>query len=1157
MWIVRLALRRPYTFVVMAMVITLLGLVAILRMPTDIFPEVDIPVISVIWQYPGMSPGEMEGRVVRLYEGILTTTVNNIEHIESQALNGVSVTRVYFQPGAKIEEATAQVTAISQTALRLMPPGSNPPLILRYSASTVPILQLSMGSNTLSEQQLFDISAQFLRTELATVQGAMIPWPYGGKQRQIVVDLEPDKLYSYGLSAADVSNAINVQNLILPSGTAKMGNQEYYVRLNSSPEVVDEINDLPIKTVNGTTIYIRDVAHVSDKYMPQTNLVHAEGKKGALVSIYKLGNSSTLDIVKRIREALPTIYPRLPNFKELQITPLFDQSVFVRASITGVVKEAGIAAGLTGLMILLFLGSWRSTLIICISIPLSILVSIIMLWLLGQTLNVMTLGGMALAVGILVDDATVEIENIHRNLHQRKRLVQAILDGAQQIAVPAFVSTLCICIVFVPVIFITGPAKSLFTPLAMAVVFAMMTSYFLSRTLVPTMVHYLLESEVELYGGVEQQGLQHVHADLNRHVGFGTSLAWALRMLAIIVLAIGLAIVAFAVMPHAARDQVRGYLPGWATGFPAAFHNDPMHTILSVTTWIAFMVLIAAVVYEIFQNNWIWRTHQAFNRQFEKFRRFYGGFLALALHHRWITASITAIFVVGSCFLFPLIGKDFFPSVDAGQIRLHVRAPAGTRLEESERYFARVEAYLREQIPANEISTMLDNIGIPNSGINLSLSDGSQISPADGEILIALGEEHHSTSEYVKKLRKSLPKAFPGLTFYFAPSDIATQVLNFGLPAPIDVQILGPKSAVEANLKVAEQLRGEIAGVPGAVDVHLHQVSNTPDIRVSVDRAKADQMGLTQKDVANDLIVSLSSSGQLAPNYWLDPAKGVQYVVAVMTPQYKIDSMTALQNTPVITPGVQDPQLLGNLADIKRGRSATNITHYNIAPTFDVQANVQGSDLGSVSKHIEQIVDRIRPSLTPGTKIVLRGQVESMNSSFQGLAVGIIGAVILVYLLMAVNFQSWLDPLIILMALPAAIAGILWMLFSTQTTISVPSLMGSIMTIGVATANSILMITFANDQRKERGMNAHDAALAAGMTRLRPVVMTALAMIIGMLPMSLGMGEGGEQNAPLGRAVIGGLSVATFATLFFVPLVYSVLRTRMPAEVVEPELKEA
>ena len=1155
MWIVRLALRRPYTFVVMAMAIILLGLVAILRMPTDIFPEVDIPVISVIWQYPGMSPGEMEGRIVRLYEGILTTTVNNIEHIESQALNGVSVTRVYFQPNAKIEEATAQVTAISQTALRQMPPGSVPPLILRYSASTVPILQLSMSSDTLSEQQLFDISAQFFRTELATVQGAMIPWPYGGKQRQIMVDLEPDKLYSFGLSAADVSNAVNVQNLILPSGTAKIGTQELYVRLNSSPEVVDQINDLPIKTVNGTTVYIKDVAHVSDKYLPQTNLVHAEGKKGALISIYKLGNASTLDIVKRVRAALPTVLPRLPHFEELKITPLFDQSVFVRASISGVVKEAGIAAGLTGLMILLFLGSWRSTLIICISIPLSILVSIIMLWVLGQTLNVMTLGGMALAVGILVDDATVEIENIHRNLHQRKRLVQAILDGAQQIAVPAFVSTLCICIVFIPVAFITGPAKSLFTPLAMAVVFAMMTSYFLSRTLVPTMVHYLLESEVAIYGGVEQKGFQHSHLDPNRHVGFGDSFRWALKAMAFGAVALVALAGVFWFLPADAKSIIHEYLPDTFTGFPKEYHDDPMHALLTLATVIAFILLTMAVAYEIFQNNWIWRTHQAFNRQFEKFRNFYGGFLALALEHRFVTVAITTVFVVGSCFLFPHIGRDFFPSVDAGQIRLHVRAPAGTRLEESERYFAKVEAFLKTQIPPGEITTMLDNIGIPNSGINLSLSDGSQISPADGEILIALSEDHHSTAGYIKALRKELPKNFPGLMFYFAPSDIATQVLNFGLPSPIDVQIQGSKATEEQNLKIAEELRLKIAAVPGAADVHIHQVSKTPDLRVLVDRTKADQLGLTQRDVANDLLVSLSSSAQTSPNYWLDPKLGVQYSVAVMTPQYKINSLTALQNTPVIRPGVQDTQLLGNLADIERGKSATNVTHYNIRPTLDVQVNVQGSDLGAVSTQIQKIVDDIKPKLPKGTAITLRGQVESMNSSFQGLAIGIVGAVILVYLLMAVNFQSWLDPLIILMALPAAVSGILWMLFTTRTTISVPSLMGSIMTIGVATANSILMITFANDQRKERGLNAHDAALSAGMTRLRPVVMTALAMIIGMLPMSLGLGEGGEQNAPLGRAVIGGLSVATFATLFFVPLVYSLLRTKAPQEVLEPELQ--
>jgi multidrug efflux pump subunit AcrB len=1151
----------------MAMAIVLLGIVAILRMPTDIFPEVDIPVISVIWQYPGMSPDEMEGRIVRNYEGICTTTVNNIEHIESQALNGVSVTRLYFQPGAKIEEAEAQVAAISQTALRQMPPGIQPPLIMRYSASTVPILQLSLQSDTLPEQQLFDISAQFLRTELATVQGAMIPYPYGGKQRQVMVDLEPDKLFSFGLSAADVTSALVQQNLILPSGTAKIGSQEYYIRLNSSPELIEGMNDLPIKTVNGTVVYIKDVAHVSDKYLPQTNLVHAEGQKGALVWIYKLGNASTLDIVRRVRDALPKIYPRLPHYKELAIIPLFDQSVFVRASVTGVVKEAIIAAALTGLMILLFLGSWRSTLIICISIPLSILVSIIILWLLGQTLNVMTLGGMALAVGILVDDATVEIENIHRNLHQRKRLVQAILDGARQIAVPAFVSTLCICIVFVPVIFITGPAKSLFTPLAMAVVFAMLTSYLLSRTLVPTMVHFLLESEVSLYGGKEEHGHAHWHAEHSRHAGPVRSLAWAIKIWGL--LAVAAVVVGGLLwnMSPAWKEAATGTLPQWANPLALidAFHAGPVRVSVDVARVVIFGIVLTALVYYALQNNWIWRTHEAFNRLFERFRRFYGGFLVLALRFRGITTAIFVLFVIGSFFLYPFVGRDFFPTVDAGQLRLHVRAPAGTRLEESERYFAKVEEYIRKEvIPPSEITTMLDNIGIPNSGINLSLSDGSQISPADGEILIALKEDHHPTAGYMKKLREQLPERFPGVMFYFAPGDIATQVLNFGLPAPIDVQILGPKSNNDKDLQIAEDLRRQISGVPGAVDVHIHQVAKTPDIRVTVDRAKADQMGLSQQTVANSLLVSLASSGLTSPSYWLDPKRGVQYSVAVMTPQYKIDSMNALENTPIITPGVQDPQLLGNLAGTERGVSPSNVTHYNIQPTFDVQCNVQGSDLGSVSDHIQQIVDKVEHQknrdgseyLPPGSNIVIRGQSDSMNSSFQGLAVGIIGAVILVYLLMVVNFQSWLDPLIILMALPSAAGGILWMLYASRTTLSVPSLMGSIMCIGVATANSILMITFANDQRKEHGMNARDAALAAGLTRLRPVVMTALAMIIGMLPMSLGLGEGGEQNAPLGRAVIGGLSAATFATLFFVPVVYSALRTKDPHRVVEPELQE-
>ncbi|MDB5356938.1 MAG: mdtC 3 [Phycisphaerales bacterium] len=1069
MWIVRLALRRPYTFVVMAIAILLLGVYAILKMPTDMFPEVDIPVISVIWQYQGMSPEEMEGRIIRNYEGILSTTVNDIEHIESQSLYGEGVVRIYFQPGAKIQEATAQVTAISQSALRQMPPGITPPLILRYSASTVPIIQLSLGSNSLPEQQLFDITNNFIRNDLATVQGAMAPWPYGGKQRQVMVDLEPDKLYGLGVSPADVSATINNQNLIVPAGTAKIGTKEYSVRLNSSTNLVEDLNEMPIKSFGNSTVKIKDVAHVSDKYLPQTNMVHVDGKKGVLEPIYKLGNSSTLDIVKRVKSTLPSILARVPRSEELKVTPLFDQSIFVRAAVMGVVKEAAIAAGLTGLMILLFLGSWRSTLIICVSIPLSILVSLIVLWVMGDTLNVMTLGGMALAVGILVDDATVEIENIHRNLHQRKRLVQAILDGASQIAVPAFVSTLCICIVFVPVWFITGAAKSLFTPLALSVIFAMLTSYLLSRTLVPTLVHYLLESEVEMYGGKEQEGLKHTHGH---------------------------------------------------------------------------------------EKNWIWHVHEAFNRQFEKFRTFYGGFLAWALAHRVLVLGVFALFVAGSCLLFPMVGQDFFPSVDAGQIRLHVRGAPGTRLEESERNFARVEAYIRTQIPPNEIESVIDNIGIPNSGINMSLSDGSQISPADGEILISLKENHHPTPAYIKKLRKQLPGKFPELGFWFQAADIATQILNFGLPAPIDVQVLGPRANREKNLEIAEELRNEIAGIPGAADVHIHQVTKTPDLRVDVDRTMASQLGVSQQTAASDLLISLSSSGQISPNYWLDPQRGVQYTVSVMTPQYKVDSINALQNTPVMTSNGTS-QLLGNMSTISRGSSPTNITHWNIVPTLDIQANVQDTDLGSVAKGIDRKIEAITPKLPKGTTITVRGQVQSMRSSFGALAIGIIGAVILVYLLMVVNFQSWLDPMIILMALPGAIAGILWMLFASHTTISVPSLMGSIMCIGVATANSILMITFANDYRKDHDANAHDAALAAGLTRLRPVIMTALAMILGMLPMSLGLGEGGEQNAPLGRAVIGGLGVATFYTLFFVPLVYSALRKHPPHRPVEPELMEA
>ncbi len=1046
MWIVRLALRRPYTFVVMAMLIVLLGGVTISRMPTDIFPDIDIPVIAVVWNYAGLPPDEMDKRIVANYERGLTTTVNDIEHIESQSLAGIAVVKIFFQPGAKIEAATAQVTAISQTSLRQLPPGATPPLIIRYSASNVAILQASLGSETLTEQQVTDLGQNALRGSLAVVQGAQIPFPYGGKTRQVMVDLDLQKLAGYGLSPSDVSSAVNAQNLILPGGTAKIGPREYSVRVNGSPEIVADLNDLPIKTVNGTTVYIRDVAHVRDGFAPQASMVHADGKKGALLPILKAGSASTLDIVQRVRDALPGILATLP--KELSVTLLFDQSVFVRAAVSGVIKEAAIAAGLTGLMILLFLGSWRSTLIVVVSIPLSILVSIILLAALGQTLNVMTLGGMALAVGILVDDATVEIENIHRNIGQRKPIIRAILDGAEQIAVPAFVSTLCICIVFVPVAFISGAAKSLFVPLAMAVVFAMMTSYLLSRTLVPTMAHFLLAVEAE---------------------------------------------------QHAAGHKATG---------------------------------------------WFARLHDRFNAGFERMRATYGLVLAWTLAHRKFATLTTGAFVVLSMGLLPFTGRDFFPSVDAGQIKLHVRCPPGTRLEETEKVFERIEREIRGEIPAEEIATILDNLGIPVSGINLALGDPSMISAADGEILIALDPESHgSTPAYVKRLRARLTHAFPEVTFFFLAPDISTQVLNFGISAPIDVQIVGTRATYDQNLAIGRALRDRIAKIPGAVDVHVHQVIGTPELRVDVDRTVADQAGLSQREVATSLLVSLSSSGQAAPNFWLDSAKGVQYPLAVQTPQYRIDSVQALQGTPIGGSDPKDPGLLASYARVTRGVAPTNVTHYNVAPTVDVLASVEGTDLGSVATRIDAIVAEIKPTLPRGSTIVVRGQVESMSSSFRGLGYGLIFAVGLVYLLMVVNFQSWLDPLIILMALPGALSGIVWMLFVTGTTLSVPSLMGAIMSIGVATANSILMITFANDQRK-LGLSAHDAALAAGMTRLRPVVMTALAMVIGMLPMSLGLGEGGEQNAPLGRAVIGGLMVATISTLFFVPVVYSALRVK-------------
>jgi multidrug efflux pump subunit AcrB len=1038
MWIVHLALKRPYTFVVLAMLIVIMGVITLANMATDMLPEIDIPVIAVINTYTGLSPVEVTDRITSQFERAATTTVSGIEHIESQSLNGVSVTKVFLQPGTSVDAAIAEVTAVSQAILKTFPPAATPPLILRYSASNVPVLQAVLTSDVLTEQQLYDLGTNFLRTGLVTVRGAQVPLPVGGKQREIVVDLDLSKLYAHGLSPSDVSNAVNAENLVLPSGTIKLGRQEYPLLVNASPEVVDELNNLPIKSVNGATVFIKDVAHVRDGFAPQTSVVLADGRKAAMLPILKSQGSSTLSVVAGVRAALPGILATLPQ--SLKATLIFDQSVFVRAAISGVLREALIAAGLTGLMMLLFLGSWRSTLIVLVSIPLSLLVSVTVLHMLGQTLNLMTLGGMALAVGILVDDATVTIENVHRHASMNKGLVQAILDGAQEIAVPAFVSTLCICIVFVPVYFISGSARSLFVPLAMAVVIPMLTSYFLSRSLVPTMMQALLGKETA---------------------------------------------------PGAHERR-----PRWAV---------------------------------------------AFERAFDRLLGAYGRTLEKVLASRPLVIGLGLAFAVASATLFPLLGKDFFPSVDAGELRLHLRGPAGMRIEETQTLFAQVEGRIHQLIPASELDSTIDNIGVPVSGINLALGDPSMISTADGEILVSLKPKHHPTADYVRALRRDLKASFPQATFFFLPADITTQTLNFGLSAPIDVRITGPNANQSQNLLVADDLVRRIAAVPGAVDVHRAQVVDTPSLLVDVDRTLSSQVGLTQRGVASDLLISLSSSGQTSPNYWLDPKGGVQYLVAVQTPQYRLGSLDALNATPLspTTPG--PPQLLSNVAEISRTTTPTNITHYNVSPTFDVQANVDGTDLGSVSSAVDKIVKSIEPKLPRGTTVQVTGQVQSMNASFNGLELGLLFAVVLVYLLMVVNFQSWLDPFIILTALPGAIAGIAWMLFLTGTRLSVPALMGAMMTVGVATANSILMVTFANERRAE-GQDALQAALLAGKARLRPVMMTALAMIIGMMPMALALGDGGEQNAPLGRAVIGGLLLATLSTLFFVPSMYSVLR---------------
>ena len=1062
MWIVRLALRRPYTFTVMALLILILGVLAGIRMAKDIFPSIDIPVVSVVWSYGGLTPEEMERRIVTISERSMTTTVNDIEHIESQSLSGIGVIKVFFQPGASVDAAVAQVTAINQTLLRFMPPGTTPPLVIRYSASNVPILQLGLGGKTLTEQSLYDLAVNFFRIQLATVQGASVAMPLGGKARQILVDLDPQALQAKGLTPLDVSSAINAQNLTLPSGTVKIGDREYGVLLNSSPATVEGLGNLPIKIVNGTTVYVRDVAQVRDGFLPQVNIVRQDGIRGALLPVLKSGGASTLDVIKRIKDVLPRILTTLPP--ELELRPLFDQSIFVRAALNGVVREAILAAILTAGMILLFLGTWRSTLVVALSIPLSIFCSILCLAAFGQTINSMTLGGLALAVGILVDDATVTIENIDRNLGQGKPLIQAILDGAEQIAMPAFVSTLCICIVFVPIFLLEGTAKYLFSPLAIAVIFAMLASYFLSRTVVPTFIHYLLQ----------RQPVQHT-AD-----------------------------------SRGARGDV------------------------------------------------FWRIHRRFNRHFERFRDAYVRALDWSLDHRRTIALITGGCLLLTAPLVPFLGRDFFPLVDAGQFRLHVRAPDGTRVEETEHVFTRVEDIIRQVIPPEELVTILDNIGL-STGLNLALSDSATIGPAAGEILVSLNpEKHGSTWDYVRTLRARLRRELPDYVFFTQPSDIVGQILNFGLPAPINVQIAGRE--VRANYAIAQEIAARIARVRGAVDVHVHQVVNAPAFRVVVDRTRAQQVGLTQSAVASNLLISLAGSAQAAPNFWLNPQNGVQYSLITQTPQFRLNSIEALLATPVSNSdrnGV--PQVLGNVATIERTSMPTVIGHYNVQPVFDVYANVDGRDLGGVADDVDRILDEFRPKLPRGSFITVRGQVLSMNSSFAGLGIGILFAIILVYLLMVVNFQSWLDPFIIIMALTGALSGIVWMLFLTRTTLSVPSLMGAIMSVGVATANSILLVTFANDQRKE-GKDARAAALAAGHTRLRPVLMTALAMIIGMLPMAFGLGEGGEQNAPLGRAVIGGLLLATVATLFLVPVVYATLRKKAahrPEETIAEEMGEA
>ncbi|URV27870.1 efflux RND transporter permease subunit [Burkholderia gladioli] len=1051
--LVRVALRRPYTFVVLAILILIIGPLAALRTPTDIFPNIRIPVIAVIWQYTGLSPDQMAGRISSPFERTLTTTVNDVEHIEAQSITGFGVIKIFFQPGVDINTANAQVTAVSQTLLRQLPPGTTPPLILNYNASTVPIIQLALSGKGLSEQNLADLGLNTLRPALVTVPGAAIPFPFGGKTRQVQLDVDPAALQARGLSAQDVANALAGQNLLTPIGTEKIGNYEYTLNLNDAPGDIRELANLPVKAVNGTTIYMRDIANVHDGSAPQTNIVHVDGNRSVLITVLKNGAASTLAIISGIKQHVEQGKAGWPQ--NLQIAPIGDQSLFVTAAISGVAREGVIAAVLTSLMILLFLGSWRSTLIIATSIPLAVLGSIITLSALGETLNIMTLGGLALAVGILVDDATVTIENINWHLEQGKQVEPAILDGAAQIVTPAFVSLLCICIVFVPMFFLQGIARFLFVPMAEAVMFAMISSFILSRTLVPTMAKYLLKP--------------HAHAE----GGHG-----------------------------AERAPSRNPLVRFQRGFEA---------------------------------------------RFERVRSRYRALLELALAHRKPFVSVFFGFVLVSFALVPLLGQNFFPSVDAGQIVMHVRAPVGTRVERTAEILARVQQAVRGIIPPAELGTMVDNMGLSSSGINTAYNNTGTIGSQDGDIQITLNEGHGPTADYVRRMREELPRRFPGVTFSFPPADIISQILNFGSPAPIDLQVRGNNLA--ANFDYTNTLLREIRRVPGVVDARIQQSQQSPAFSVDVDRTRAQLLGITERDVTNSLVVNLAGSSQVAPTYWLNPANGISYPIVMQTPQYNLDTLAALQNLPISATGANAAaagnatQILGGLATIRRADINSIVSQYNIQPMVEIFATTQDRDLGSVSRDINRIVSAHAKELPRGSSVALLGQVQTMNAAFGGMLFGLLGAVVLIYLLIVVNFQSWSDPFVIVTALPAAIAGIIWMLFATHTTMSVPALTGAIMCMGVATANSILVVSFCRESLAEHG-DPLRAAIEAGFTRFRPVLMTALSMVIGMAPMALGLGEGGEQNAPLGRAVIGGLMFATAATLFLVPAVFSMIHAR-------------